>query len=420
MEKIITCLLSVMWCISVNAQESGWFSQTSGTSQNLTSVRFVDDSTGWIVGDSGTILHTENKGGFWMIQNCPSASDLLDVDFVDTNLGWAVAKGGDVLKTSDGGLNWDIQTNLLLDQFGVDFINDSTGWTAANFGAVFFTRNGGTTWDSSNTGSPFDLKDVFFLNCDTGFVIGGNTFLRTEDGGSTWQYVGGVILEDTDFRDVHFATPDSGWIAASVGNISTGFTGAIALTIDGGDNFLTLVGLPVPMQSVFFTDSRLGWAAGSNGTITHSSDGGLSWNSQTSGTTESLSGIFFTNDSTGWAVGRNGVILSTTSGGITAVDTRLHEGNPTRFWLNQNHPNPFNPSTRIRYALAKASLVSLKIYNILGQEVATLVDADQPAGIRSVIWNGKNALGFPVGSGVYFYRIEAGDFAKSRKMLLLK
>ena len=84
-----------------------------------------------------------------------------------------------------------------------------------------------------------------------------------------------------------------------------------------------------------------------------------------------------------------------------------------KFALAQNHPNPFNPTTTIRYDLPKDSKVVLKIYNILGQEVRTLVNTTETFGRKSVVWDGKNDLGNPVSSGVYVYRIETADFVKS-------
>ena len=93
---------------------------------------------------------------------------------------------------------------------------------------------------------------------------------------------------------------------------------------------------------------------------------------------------------------------------------------PTEYALENNFPNPFNPETTLRYALPEASQVTLSIYNVLGQEVVRLVDAEQTAGFYHVRWNGKNALGHSVASGVYLYRIQAGEFNQTQKMLLLK
>jgi hypothetical protein len=93
---------------------------------------------------------------------------------------------------------------------------------------------------------------------------------------------------------------------------------------------------------------------------------------------------------------------------------------PTAVALNQNYPNPFNPSTQIRYALPVQSYVTLTVYNALGQEVARLADEVQEAGYHEVRWNGTNGSGMPVSTGMYFYRMKAGDFVDIKKMLLLK
>jgi hypothetical protein len=95
---------------------------------------------------------------------------------------------------------------------------------------------------------------------------------------------------------------------------------------------------------------------------------------------------------------------------------------PTRFALHQNHPNPFNPSTSIRYTVGTDHpvKVSLRIYNITGQLVKTLVDEEKSPGEHQEIWTGKNEEGHDVASGVYFYRLEVPEYSKSRRMVLLK
>ena len=109
-----------------------------------------------------------------------------------------------------------------------------------------------------------------------------------------------------------------------------------------------------------------------------------------------------------------------------AVDllSRFEVGNmdplPDHYGLNRNMPNPFNPSTAIGYQLPEAGLVRLAIYNLLGQEVRVLVDGRKEAGSFTATWDGNDELGRRVATGVYLYRIQAGDFAASRRMLLLK
>lgn len=93
---------------------------------------------------------------------------------------------------------------------------------------------------------------------------------------------------------------------------------------------------------------------------------------------------------------------------------------PTDYFLYQNHPNPFNPATEIGFALPQFSHVILKVYNIEGREVLTLLNEPLEAGEHRVTFDGCNSEGRPVASGVYFYRLEAGDFVETKKMLLLK
>ena len=88
---------------------------------------------------------------------------------------------------------------------------------------------------------------------------------------------------------------------------------------------------------------------------------------------------------------------------------------PLSYRLKQNYPNPFNPATQIEFSLPVSSKVSLVIYNLLGQEIARLIDGEQAAGAHSVIWEATN-----LSTGIYFYRIQAGDFVQTRKMVLLK
>jgi hypothetical protein len=93
---------------------------------------------------------------------------------------------------------------------------------------------------------------------------------------------------------------------------------------------------------------------------------------------------------------------------------------PGDYSLLPNYPNPFNPSTAVGYAIPEAGHVRLTIYNVLGQEVRCLVDADHKAGTHTVMWDSKDNHGRSLKSGVYFYTLEAGHFAQTRKMALIR
>ncbi|PKK83729.1 MAG: hypothetical protein CVT49_06835 [candidate division Zixibacteria bacterium HGW-Zixibacteria-1] len=119
----------------------------------------------------------------------------------------------------------------------------------------------------------------------------------------------------------------------------------------------------------------------------------------------------------------NKVIHTVSLCGKTHLYTSVAENNvtlPDRFLLLQNYPNPFNPATTIEYSLPARAHVNLSIFNILGRKVITLVDEARGAGTHRVIWDGANYAGNNVASGIYFYRMEAGEYIETRKMLLIK
>jgi len=117
--------------------------------------------------------------------------------------------------------------------------------------------------------------------------------------------------------------------------------------------------------------------------------------------------------------------FTTTSSDTATVDIatsvrRIGETLPTAYRLAPNYPNPFNPSTTINYAVASAGQTTLKIYNMMGQEVVTLVSEQQPAGEYSVVWDGRDAAGIAASSGVYLLRLQSGEFSRSRRITLVK
>ena len=124
----------------------------------------------------------------------------------------------------------------------------------------------------------------------------------------------------------------------------------------------------------------------------------------------------------------NGIVAVADGEGVHLFDMRgvitdaeeAPEPLPLTYALSQNYPNPFNPTTSIDYTLPARSRVRLEVFNILGRRVTTLVDTEQPAGAYSLVWNGEDRTGKPVASGVYFYRLTAGDFVSTKKMVFLK
>ena len=103
-----------------------------------------------------------------------------------------------------------------------------------------------------------------------------------------------------------------------------------------------------------------------------------------------------------------------------AIHDELPKGVPTDFALHDNYPNPFNPTTTLRFDLPEISDVRLTIYNVLGKRVKSFKMQNTPAGYHSIRWNATNDFGSPVSAGVYLYQLQAKGFVKTRKMILLK
>jgi hypothetical protein len=149
-----------------------------------------------------------------------------------------------------------------------------------------------------------------------------------------------------------------------------------------------------------------------------SNNSGLSW--QLINTTDSLIAIDidFADSLHGIAVCSNGFILRY----IPEKPVNVESANsqmPENFVLEQNYPNPFNPSTKIKWQLPKSGWQTLKVYDVLGNEIATLIDEYKASGIYEVEFNPESSIKNPA-SGIYFYQLRIGSFAETRKMLLLK
>jgi len=190
-------------------------------------------------------------------------------------------------------------------------------------------------------------------------------------------------------------------------------------TSDGGSTWTTQTsGTNTWLRSIYFRDSNTGWTVGNNGTILMTEDGGDNWSTRRSFTNNTLNSVCFADDNTGWVVGESGTVLKMTmSDLITSIEEEpfAYSPVPQEFELKQNYPNPFNPSTIIEFSIPESEYVILKIYNLLGQEVVTLVSDKFTPGVYKYEWD---ASGFA--SGVYIYKFQAGAFQDVRKMVYLK
>ncbi|MCL4706847.1 T9SS type A sorting domain-containing protein [bacterium] len=422
-------LLSLPWKFTTGSPEasSSWTMQASGTQQPLNAIDFINQNEGWVVGDSGIVLHTSDGGASWSRQNSKTTTRLRSVDFVNTRIGYAVVQNGTFLRTVDGGREWrKSAVNGASPLVSVSFVNEDTGMVA-NYGAVYQTFDGGSTWEQHNV-SVRSLSSLQYVNSQNAWAAGRvyvpcrdcdySKILYTIDGGKSW-----VSAESKYFAiisSVFSVNASQAWYVTESVRIQSNFgspgSGSIMATTDGGVTWQPqLVKSGITFKAIYFTSPQIGTAVGNAGVIYHTTDGGKSWVLQASGTTENLLALSFVDASHGWIVGENGTILHTSNGGDTAVEDPLNRETPQTYSLHQNYPNPFNPVTTIEFSLSRKSRISLRVYNLKGEEVATLSNGEYFPGIHKVSWRADHMT-----SGVYFYRLQADDFSETRKMILLR
>ena len=287
--------------------DPSWSVQSSGTSNTLTGVYFVDQNNGWAVGTFGTIVHTSDGGNNWAPQSSGTSDHLYGVWFADANNGWAVGPVEKVLRTNDGGITWNIQTVGGLTWFeSVCFVDVNTGWAVGGGGKIIHTTDGGATWTFQTSGTSDILYSVCFAGADSGWAVGEDgTIIGTTDGGSSWNAQSSGTFND--LFGVHFPYSTRGW--------AVGAGGTILRTWDGGSNWSAQSsGILDALLGVHFISSGRGWAVGEHGRILRTTDGGSSWVPQSSGVTSVLLSVFFVDSYTGWAVGGSGTILHASDG----------------------------------------------------------------------------------------------------------
>jgi photosystem II stability/assembly factor-like uncharacterized protein len=321
---------------------------------------------GTIVGDSGLMLRTSDAGSTWIRRPSGTIARLNTVYFVNENIGYAGGLGVG-LKTTDGGAIWDwIHQSYSTAYYGGVHFADSfrgiaVGTPTLGAPVMRWTTNGGQLWStSSSTLSTFRPCGVAMLGASKAVAVG-NAILRSTDGGATW-------IEPISILQFY---------------------------------------------GVSFADSNVGTAVGNH--VYRTTDGGMSWTEQYDTLTPRLYAVDQITPTVAVAVGDSGAIYRTMTGGLYTDVEPAESFIPAVHLLEQNYPNPFNPVTTIRFTLPQQGFVTLKVYDILGEEVITLLSGEFLAGQHSVRWDASNKP-----SGVYFYRLESGSFVQTKKLVLLR
>lgn len=273
---------------------------------------------------------------------------------------------GSVFLSPDNGVNWTATNNGLPNTFVVALCVSGTNlFAGTDGGGVYFSTNDGASWTSASSGLTNSGVNALAAIGDNVFAgtWGSGIFLSTNNGAS-WTPANNGLTNNNVFA-----------LAASGGNLFAG--------------------------------------TGPNGGVFLSTNNGASWTSANDGLINTfvralvVSGPYLFAGTSGGVWRRSLSELVSVNGGHLTL--------PENFRLGQNYPNPFNPSTTIDYQIAARSHVVLSVFDVLGREVSSLVNAIQEPGYKSVQWDATN-----VASGLYFYQLRAGSFVETKKMLLVR
>ena len=406
----------------------GWLPQNSGTQQLLYTCKAVSETICWAAGANATVLRTTDGGDNWLNAN-PNpgviSGDVRNMEAMDEFTAFVTTESPtttSVYKTTDGGDSWvQVYSNTGGTVKGIRMLDSlngiAIGSPISNLWNLLLTTDGGNTWELSPNSPPAEnihqaVHNSFQVSMP--YIYWGTSFssiYRSSDGGLTF---------------TENETPGAGIYIFSlfINSLGTGFAAATSMcrSTDGGATFLSH---PVPgggnINGIQGAGGDFWYIRGTK--IYHSTDDGINWIEEydtPSGLSlnhmdfpDSLSGC-----QTGWAVGFGGSIHKMTGSTVTSVDNQMET--PAEYELSQNYPNPFNPSTTIKFSIATVGTydlvsVQLIIYDVLGNEVTTLVNEEKSSGTYEVGFNATELV-----SGIYFYKLQAGSFIEIKKMIFLR
>lgn len=410
---VITSILFLIFIQNINAQ--GWQWIDTGFPVHIFDMSFPpgQSNVGFAVGSTlifngdGIVLKTTDGGSNWMKISVDTLPGLKAVYFTSLNVGYAGGYQNFLMKTTDGGASWQsIMIDSKLWYFNnIKFYDDNNGVVISYPKSVYRTSDGGISWDSTY-GVKRSVEDICYADDTNLFIVGGDQKIyKSTSGGFLWTEVySGTLLQQ--FYGVDFLDENYGLVC--------GDSGKVLVTTDSGTNWtFNTVNNIVSLSDVHIIDAQNSFVVGSPEQIYKSTNAGSSWISDFNGGANiSLYKILFTENHAGLISGSQGKILKNTD---YIVPVELTSFTPVEYLLEQNFPNPFNPSTTISFVLPEAAEVTLKIYNTLGQKVAELVNTTLESGRYSYVWRSEN---FP--NGTYIYELRANDFKLFKKMILLK
>lgn len=412
---------------------SQWYQHTAiPVSKNLDRVTFIDSFHGWILGNTGTILHTNDGGSSWEIQYCPVGGTFGDISMIDSLSGWIAGHGPDtsgyILKTTDGGTNWilhDISPHYLYD---ICFTDSLHGWVIGEAderlpGVLRSTADGGATWSEAIIYEVQIPYDVIFTDSMTGFIGGADyngselcsRIIKTTDGGATWQVKLNYCSDPFCFyKSLAFANDSVGWFAGEswIEGIhgSEAEYGFIMATTDGGETWNEIFSDEIFPSDACPLSGQSGWAVGGGGFFMYTANGGENWEMMNLPPGENLYDIFFIDDDTGWAVGTYGTVMYTNNNGTMDVPEETVQKNELNIF-----PNPLKESCSVSFDLKTGGRIKAELADLSGRTVALMFDARLAAGQNSLTWHPCREIS----PGIYLLNITHPSGRLTRKIAIM-
>ena len=427
-QTVLLLLILIAHCYnnSLNAQ---WFEKTNGLPPNWYSYGIDAYDSLIAVGPrtADSIYITTNGGNIWYSR--PQPEYFLHFSIIGKDKIWGSSMQK-IYVTFDGGFKWQLQfydTSQTKHIYYLEMFDSLNGIAMGNATSsakpalVLKTTNGGEDWISQNDSCLIGIENseirVDFANPELGYLSGSDRatnvskLYKTDDGGKDWK------LMFNDYWSFPRAYDSNIALCYSVSHI-------IYRTTDKGYSW-QLFNAPTnyhPNGIVFTPGNPSNVWSPSFSSLFFSSDTGRTWIVDYASPDYLFDGIDFTDSNYGWLLARDFPydykIFRTTNGGhggIVSVNDDRSNAIISNFILAQNFPNPFNPSTKIRYSVPQMSKVIIKVFDVLGNEIETLVNEEKPAGIYELTWFAER-----LPSGVYFYQLKTNKYIETKKMILLR
>ncbi len=427
--RLIKFIATLIFCILTFSSwsQNGWTNQTpTSTYPGLMGIDAIDSAHIWAVGFEGIIIHSTDGGTNWGIVNTGYSDDFTSVAFLNRDTGFVSGNPAEgdafILRTFDSGLNWqkiDLPVSVTTTVNDIDFFHSEPEdsiviYATGGLGHIWKSKTLGDNWTRLEGGcGNGNFNSCSIIGEDACWFVGtpNNSYdysiMATTDGGTS--FVEQINPTERKLNGVSFANKNTG--------IAVGLVGTILFTENSGQTWENRPNSGYRWQSVFLTKSGKAWTVGDKGNIGYSTDYGYTWNMQISGVNCELWDVDFINDNEGWIVGggigQPGIVLQTKSGGeeLTAIDISKFND---KYSLGQNQPNPFKNTTNINYHIMQPGIISIALYDILGNRLEYLVNEFRLPGDYTVNFSNTK---YP--TGIYLYDLKVGsELIQIRKMIL--